>query len=312
MKHLFVALAAGGLVATGFAHSAHASALGFASANFQNVTISRDDGSLFSQDSFSVLEGSTEYSATGSYNGDGITTFTDVLSFNQTNAFEADIGAFSVSTSGGPDGGAYSGMSYMPPLPRTDGLSDQLVGSASQLEGNVLREDGANIRLNNVVSLPDPARGTALGSVGLSSDFSFQVDEATELRLTFDLDLVLRAFLGQDQQTANSRFTFTFTLFDSVGNPIAFTFDDDNPFSLTNIQLTANTETAGDGLLFDGSGSFGLTTAMLNPNETHRLGIGVQQITSGEWEQVPEPASIALFGLGLLGLGIVMRRRATF
>jgi hypothetical protein len=185
------------------------------------------------------------------------------------------------------------------------------------------------------VSLDSPEDGTSTANNGLDTRFEFVLGSSGALNFSFDARAYLEAFTNSTTvfpTASSSAYHLTFTIDDLVGgaNVVTWSPDGANNFGgASAFGLTAETDPfnlndsvsrnspfngtsfrgAAEGVAFNNTWT-GTTVALL-ANHPYQLTIrSGAEVDARLVEAVPEPATLALVGLGILGLGLVRRRRA--
>ncbi len=151
-------------------------------------------------------------------------------------------------------------------------------------------------------------KGEGNSSVGTITDISFSTNADSFVGFSFIADGLLEALLHQDEVAtfASMNFSITVTdITDGVSIPV-FNF----------APLAINTSV---GQLIEGQSSYATgplgvsgTTGLLLADNEYRLTIDHRtRATFDAVKDVPEPATLALFGLGLLGVGAARMSRKT-
>jgi hypothetical protein len=226
------------------------------------------------------------------------------------------------STSAGPNAVAPGAASPNPYPSNTtpNGLSYaygdySLTGAVANitLPGGGVVAGGANAHGVSQVALADtiasPSTGTSSSSVGANVVFLVTITSTITTHFVLDYAIHLLAnvspeFDASDNARAGSTFALAVT---DITHTIAANNFKWSPDDLNTVVGTS----AGDGLqtfdatvngtLGDGVGISNNFT--LHAGDTYRLSIGSQRFTDAARNVVPEPGSLALLGIGLVGVG---------
>lgn len=222
-----------------------------------------------------------------------------------------------------PAGAGAAGISKSTGDSRT-GTAEVYLHSLSQLAGGGSTNSSSNQDLNATFTIPVIAP-TPTNPGGIL------------VELKFDADYFIRAGLGQQNISANATSVFTVEVTDSAGNQVLLwrpngttgtlsgscvgagtCVEYSDAFSLNNTNLSLNgngpqdvTKNAtGTTIAYNGTNGFRSgnfeTEIFLPGGDEYTIDI-IGRVTSST--RVPEPGTIALLGLGLLGLGAVASKK---
>lgn len=303
---MLTALAAG--IAIGGMGSARADAFAQSILVIDNFRLLHSSGTAFSVTDFGMLTGTNDAHATGSLNG----VFANgAQSFGILSGQNPDVAHQTVGAPMPPIGeNNFTPFPTPPAVPGTFGYADQNLSGSSITVGTT--PAGALAQTRADASLATNGMASGNSDVGTSTTFSFVLGAQDTMTIAFNANPFTQAYVSADgtpTTNANARLSWSINIIDMTTGMTVFSYAPTELNAFSNVSRTdgfPGTTTYNPGMM-----SFSATTGMLDTASTYQITIQHNTLANALQDQaVPEPGTLAIFGLGLLGLGVAGRRRS--
>jgi hypothetical protein len=244
-----------------------------------------------------------------------------ILNINNTGDVSASLAPTTLTDSGGPINadidltktvGDY--VDPYTPIEKPNLVTKTGVTSEASIKGDALT-DSSTAKVGNIVSLKSEGNGTAQSNTGLTSEFTFVLEDDAKIQFAFEAERFLRAYLGQDDVNAQASVDWLLEINDGDTNVFSW-----SPDGVKGSGIVGGTEflddfrlngTVGANSLVDNqrpytTGKFEAETNLLAEGVLYTLNITHKGVADAEF--VPEPETLSLLGLAFLGLAFTRRR----
>lgn len=290
-----------------FAGSARADAFAQSILIIDNFRLLHSNGTPFAATDFGLLTGTNDAHATASLNGvfaNGAQSF-GILSGVNPDVPHQTVGAPNPAR---PENN-FTPFPAAPPVPGTFGYADQNLTGSSITVGTT--PAGATAQTRADASLAMNGNSSGNSDVGTSTTFNFTLGVGDTMSVSFNGTPFTQAFVsaGSSPTTnSNARLSWSINIVDlSTGAPV-FSYQPTQLNALSNVSRTDGLP--GTTTYNPGTMAFLSTTPLLNNTTTYQITIQHNTLANALQAQVAEPATLAVFGIGLLGMAGLMRRRA--
>lgn len=308
LQRRYLAAAAAATLGLAGMGSAHASAFASAILDINNFQLLHSTGTAFSATDFSVLTGTNDAHATGSLNG----VFSNgAQSLGILSGSAPDVAHQCVGTCQPLPENNFTPFPSPPPVPGTFGYADQnLTGSSISIGG---APAGAHAQTRADASLGTNGVAAGNSDVGTSTTFQFTLGAADTMTISFNATPYSQAYVSAGSTptaNANARISWSINIIDlTTGGTSVFDF---TPAVLNGLSAVSRTDGLPGTTTYNAAlTTFALsaTTPMLSASDTYQITIQHNTLANALQAEVPEPATLAVFAVGLLGMSLLSRRR---
>jgi hypothetical protein len=282
--------------------TATAGAFAESSLNITGFELLQANGTQFTQSNFSSLSGSNFASELASLNG---TVNAPVPQTVSIFAPDPSMGVISVGTVNPPPPLSTTVPVPVGPAPGNYGYANQT------LSGSAIVAGGVNALTQGAASLT--ANGTAFGTsnTGTTVSFIFTPTTSGTMTASFNAKALTEAFVAAGASPTTSAIATMAWSINIVDQTTGVTELSFAPIQLNASALASVNNTLPGTVVYNpATFTFTATSATLNNTDTYDLTINQTSTASVLQNVVPEPATTALLGLGLIGLCFVSRRKS--
>lgn len=306
-RKTLIASAALAVLCFGAAGQARADAFAQSILSINNFRLLHADGSAFTPADFDLIDGVNSAHARASLNG--VSAVAPPQDFSILSGNNPDVAHQFVGLPNPPRAeNTFTPFPSPPGLPGTFGYADQnLTGSALSIGG---APAGANAQTRADAALQTDGSASGDSDVGTSTTFSFTLGSAGSITFAFDATPFTQAYTTAGSTTnAIARLSWSLNIIDQTTGELVYVFQ---PGELNGDANASRTGTFPGLTTYNpGTLSFSAISPLLNASDVYQLTVQHNTLANAlqSTVAVPEPGTLAMFGLGLLGMTALKRRR---